>query len=127
MRLTVPVDKLDPYVHGFHPGNDLAGKIKKATYLVHYNQVSVPGQKSKAKGNGVENIHVFIYITEASVKTVPDISTFVYDGMVKRGKYVRQFDISQEGKRVWYIVRIMFKGKDQRYSSPSEPWDGIIM
>ncbi len=108
-------------------GNNLVGTVSWGEHLVHHNEVLVPGQESKAKPDGVENIHVFIAFTAASVKEVPALDKFVYDGMVKNGKYDREFTIEQEAMRAWYYVKMMMKGKNGKYSLPSEIWQSVIM
>ena len=108
-------------------GNNLVGTVSWGEHLVHHNEVLVPGQESKAKGEGVENIHVFIAFTAASVTVAPALDKFVFDGMVKNGKYERAFNVEQEAMRAWYFVRLMLKGKNGQYSVPSEIWQSVIM
>ncbi len=108
-------------------GNNLVGTVSWGEHLVHHNEVLVPGQLSKAKGDGVENIHVFIAFTAASVTVVPSSDKFVFDGMVKNGKYERVFAQEQEAMRAWYFVKMMMKGKKGQYSAPSDVWQSVIM
>jgi len=115
--------------HSLHEfvGNNLVGTVSWGEHLVHHNEVLVPGQESKAKGDGVENIHVFIAFTESSVKEAPALGKFVFDGIVKNGKYQRVFSPEQEAMRAWYFVKMMMKGKNGKYSAPSEIWQSVIM
>ncbi len=126
MGLTVPdlVKTLSTHVF---VGNNLVGTVSWGEHLVHHNEVVVPGQQSKAKGEGVENIHVFIAFTAASVTDAPALDKFVFDGMVNGGIYKRVFGPEQEAMRAWYFVRMMMKGKDGKYSAPSEIWQSVIM
>ena len=105
----------------------LLGKVASAQHLLQISEVTIPGQKSKAKGQGVEDIQVFIAFTDATTTTPPDIKDFAYDGVVLRGKYKRNFETSQVGKKAWYYARVMIKGKTRTYGPPSEFWSAVIM
>ena len=109
------------------PQAALLGSVKSAEHLMQHSEVGVPGQKSKAKGEGVENIQIFMVITEVSVTTTPNLKDFGYVGIVKRGKFTFTFEPSQVGKRAWYYARVMFKGKSESYGPPSEYWHAVIM
>ena len=105
----------------------LTGKVVSAQHLLHYNEVMVAGQQSRAKGEGVEEIQVFIAFTDADILIAPDLKEFAYDGTVSRGKYKRSFEPSQVGKKAWYYARLMIKGKTKTYGPPSEFWNGMVM
>lgn len=126
MGLTIPDEVKTPSTPPSE-GNLLVGSVKSATHLAHHNEIGVPGQDSKAKEDYVENIHVFIAFTDASVKTAPDEKEFVYDGIVKYGVYDRNFAAEQEGKRAWYFAKVMSKGKGGSYGPPSSTWNGVIL
>ena len=108
-------------------GNEIIGTVKSGVHLGHHNEVQTPGQVSKAKEPNIENVHIFIAFTEANVTIAPAINTFVFDGIVKRGVYDREFEPAQEGKRAWYFVRLMSKGKAAKYGPPSALWNSVIM
>jgi hypothetical protein len=129
MGLTVPKDKNSNTsdTGAKLSGIEIDGIVRKSTHLHHYNDVKVAGQRSNAKPEGVENIQVFIAFTDVSVKTAPAISAFAYDGVVKCGKYVREFDAAREGMRAWYYARVMIKGKTATYGPPSVIWSAMIM
>jgi hypothetical protein len=105
----------------------LMGKVASAQHLLQNSEVTVPGQKSKAKGEGVEEIQVFLAFTDATTTTPPDLKDFAYDGTVTWGKYKRNFDPSQVGKKAWYYARVMIKGKTKTYGPPSEYWNAVVM
>jgi hypothetical protein len=107
-------------------GNELVGKVRSMGHLKHYNTVNYAGQQTKAKGEGVDEIEVFIAITTADVKTPPDIKEFKYDGVVKRGLYTRTFDYTLEGMRAWYFARLRIKGKTITFGPPSDVWGSVI-
>jgi hypothetical protein len=104
----------------------LIGCVKSMSHLIHKNTVTRAGEKSKAKGDGVDEIEIFVTTTEASVKDAPPLKDFQYDGEVKRGLYTRTFDISLEGKRAWYYSRLRIKGKKITFGPPSDPWNALI-
>jgi hypothetical protein len=107
-------------------GNELVGKVRTMKHLIHFSTVTYAGQLSKAKGEGVDEIEVFIAFTDADVKTAPALSEFKYDGVVKRGLYTRNFDASQEGLHAWYYARLRIKGKNITFGPPSDVWGAII-
>ncbi len=129
MGLKLPDEIKTPEVgvHGFHPGNDLSGKVRKMDHLVHENVITLYGEKSRAKPEGVKDIQVFLVITEASVTTAPDISAFDYDGITKRGIYTRLFTQAQIGKRAWYYARYMYGGKNASYGPNGDIWSSLIV
>lgn len=107
-------------------GNELISKVRSMSHLIHYNTVNYAGQLTKAKGEGVDQIEVFIAFTAGDVKVAPPLSEFKYDGEVKRGLYTRKFDASQEGLRAWYYARLRIKGKTITFGPPSDIWGAII-
>jgi hypothetical protein len=128
MGLTVPDDTLTA-TSDFNAkisGVDLEGSAKSKSHLVQKSLVIVPGQKSKAKGEGVDAIEVFMAIAEASVKTAPAIKDFQLVGEVKRGVFTHTFLSEQEGMRAWYFVRRRIKGKVKTYGPPSVTWSKLI-
>jgi hypothetical protein len=126
MGLTIPDEVKTPSAEP-PAGNEIVGTVKSAKHLAHHNEVQTPGQVSKAKEPNIENVHIFIAFTEANVTLAPAISAFVFDGIVKRGVYDREFEPAQEGKRAWYFVRLMSKGKAAKYGPPSALWNSVIM
>jgi hypothetical protein len=129
MGITQPDEEITPTSPGLakSAGAGLFGKVMNAQHLLQNSEVTVPGQKSKAKGEGVEEIQVFIAFTDATVTAHPDLKEFAYDGTVTRGKYKRNFDPSQVGKKAWYYARVMIKGKTKTYGPPSEYWNAVVM
>ena len=129
LGLTVPDDiKTERTgVHGFHPGNDLSGKVRSADHLVHWLKITIPSQKSKAKPPSVKDIQIFMALTELSVTVAPALSAFGYIGVVQGGLFTQIFDITQEGKRAWYYARFMYKGKMVTYGPPCTIWNAIVM
>ena len=128
MKLIVPDEVKTP-----SPGPEqnidsliLVGSVKSISKLSHTSAVNRPGAKSKAKGEGVDEIEVFIAFTDADATEAPAMKDFQYDGEVKRGLYKRIFDVLQEGKRAWYYARLRFKGKKITFGPPSDFWDSII-
>jgi hypothetical protein len=126
--ITVPDDIKTPTsnINSKISENELSSKVKTMAHLIHYNTVTYAGQNSKAKGEGVDEIEIFIAFTTADVKVPPPLSEFKYDGEVKRGLYTREFAPEQEGMRAWYYARLRIKGKKITFGPPSEPWSAII-
>jgi hypothetical protein len=128
MQLTVPdtIKTPTPPAGERSPEPELAGSVKRSSHLQQQSAVAVPGQKSKAKGKGVDAIEVFLVITGSDVKETPELKLFQLVGEVQRGYYTHTFDIGDEGKRAWYYARRRYKGKTKTYGSPTAVWSGII-
>ncbi len=129
LGITVPdeVKSVAKGTHGFHPGNDLSGKVREASHLGHLIQMTVGGEKSRAKPEGVKEIMIFVAVTEASVTKAPELSSFVFAGLTIAGLLKVSFKPDQEGKRAWFYGQFLYKGKPATYSDPTDIWDAIIM
>jgi hypothetical protein len=128
MKLVVP-DEINTPVSDSNAkisGNLLIGTVKSMSKLIHKNVVTHVGSKSMAKGEGVDEIEVYLAITDADVTVAPPMKDFSYDGEVKRGHYTRVFDLSLENKRAWYYARVRIKGKKITFGPPSDFWEAII-
>ena len=128
MGLTVP-DEIKTPTSDYKlkiSGIELEGSAKNISRLHQISSINTPGQKSKAKGEGVDAIEIFLCITEISVKVAPELKDFQLVGEVSRGTYAHTFPPESEGKRAWYYVRIRIKGKVKTYGSPSAAWSAII-
>jgi hypothetical protein len=128
MGLTIPDETKTP-TSDFKSkisGTELEGSAKNISHLLQKSTVHTPGQKSKAKGEGVDAIEIFLCVTELSVKVAPELKDFQMVGEVSRGTYTHTFPPESEGKRAWYYVRLRIKGKVKTYGPPSAAWSAII-
>jgi hypothetical protein len=79
------VKTAEPGAGGAKQTDLVAGTIRSMAKLKHISEVFTPDEQSKALGEGVEAIEVWITFVEAGVTAIPDISVFKLDGDVKRG------------------------------------------
>lgn len=98
---------------------EIALAAKHYAHLEHIVGVIFPGKKSKALGKGIEEISIFIAITEPGQKEPPPISAFKYDGKASRSLYKRTFSEDQITMRAWYYACKKMKGKRSKYGKPS--------
>ncbi len=108
-------------------GNDLAGHVRSADYLVHILQVDIKGQTSRARPAGVKFIQIFMHIAEASVTVAPDPTIFASIGFAKRGLLKHDFTEVDEGKKAWYYACYLYDGKQASYGPRSPIWNALIM
>jgi hypothetical protein len=108
-------------------GIELVGAMKKTQHLIHTILVTTPGSESRALGDGVDGIEVFMAITESSQTTAPPLTQFQLVGEIKRGLYTHTFDVDKVGKLAWYYVRKRLKGKTTTYGPPSLIWSWPII
>ena len=129
MGLTVPDLVRTPTsdVNARLSGIELAGAVKVQEHLIQKSQVTSPGKRSLEKGEGVEEIEIFICIIDDAKNLTPPVpKLFEKDGEVKRGYYTRQFPEEKVGWRAWYKARKVIKGKTKIYGPFSDPWSAVI-
>jgi len=108
-------------------GIELNGNIKVYKHLIHQSEVKTPGKGSRAKGEGVLEIEVWICIVDDPKNlTPPDEKLYVYAGKVNAGIYTHTFIEDQVACRAWYRVRKIIKGKQKTFGPFSAPWSGVI-
>jgi len=128
MGLTVADDSKSPSpgVEASNALREVVGNMGPINHLLHRSNISTPGVESKAKGDGVDAIEIWIAITEATVTECPGLKEFMFVGEASRGIYTHQFEMPLLGKKAWYIARKRFTGKKKTWGPFCLPWYGLI-